>query len=288
MHVRPVKFKRKRGFFTFAQNSQDVDYVKLAYVLALSIKATQKENAYLSIAITPDTRVPDKYADAFDEIITIPWIDDAKDSTWKLENEWKAYHITPYEETIKLDADMIFTSDYSHWWDILAANDVSPTMNVLTYRNELITNDIYRKTFTSNELPNIYSGFFYFKQSTAAQEFFHLVEMITFNWEMFTYEFLDNTRPSSFSTDVAYALAAKILDLNIKTTFPTFVHLKGALQNVESIVDDNWLPYLGYYFTNDLALKIGLYQQKYPVHYHVKDFVDTHIIETLENYVNKY
>ena len=34
------EFKRERGFLTFAQNST-TDYVRLAYGLALSLKATQ-------------------------------------------------------------------------------------------------------------------------------------------------------------------------------------------------------------------------------------------------------
>src|SRR5271157_3807356 len=101
-------FKRERGFLTIAQNSADTDYIRLAYGLALSLKATQKENGYLSILVTPGTIVNKEYRWAFDEIIEIPWGDNATASRWKLENEWKAYHVTPYRETIKLDADMLF------------------------------------------------------------------------------------------------------------------------------------------------------------------------------------
>ena len=35
--------KEQCGFFTIAQNTEDCDYVRLAYLLALSIKATQSE-----------------------------------------------------------------------------------------------------------------------------------------------------------------------------------------------------------------------------------------------------
>jgi hypothetical protein len=91
------EFKRKRGFFTFAQNGTH-DYVRMAYALALSLKATQTDVPYLSIGVTPGQVVPEKYKWAFDEIIEIPWGDAAKTSSWKLENEWKAYHMTPYEE----------------------------------------------------------------------------------------------------------------------------------------------------------------------------------------------
>jgi hypothetical protein len=41
------EFKRKRGFFTFAQNGTH-DYVRMAYALALSLKATQTDVPYCS------------------------------------------------------------------------------------------------------------------------------------------------------------------------------------------------------------------------------------------------
>lgn len=291
-NVRPVKFKRDRGFFTFAQNSKDTDYVRLAYGLALSIKATQREHGFLSIAVTPGTIVPEEYRWAFDEIIEIPWTDNAVNSSWKLENEWKAYHITPYRETIKLDTDMLFLADYTDWWDSLARNDISPTLDVVDYRGNTIRSDYYRKVFTENSLPNVYSGFFYFKQNERVQEFFQMVELLTFNWEMFTYEFLDSNRPKYFSTDVAFALALKILDLDgdfsthIKEC-PTFVHMKSHIQGwAVDVTTEDWTQYIGSYFTPDLKLKIGLQNQYYPFHYHLKNFLTDEMIEFLEESVN--
>ncbi len=204
-------FKRDRGFLTFAQNGS-VDYVRLAYALALSLKATQKENAHLSIVVTPGTKVPERYAAAFDDIIEVPWLDEASRSEWKLENEWKAYHVTPYRETIKLDADMIFPSDISEWWDVLARQDFCAATTATTYRGEVVTSDYYRKVFTSNELPNVYSAFTYFRFSDTAQEVFRMMETIFHNWEHFFYEYLDDTRPEVVSTDVVMALAIKLLD----------------------------------------------------------------------------
>ena len=93
-----------KGFVVLAQNTSNVDYVKQAYALALSIKFSQKTVKSISI-ITNDV-VPDEYKDVFDTIIPIPWVDDAQDKEWKVENRWKIYHVTPYEETIVLDTDM--------------------------------------------------------------------------------------------------------------------------------------------------------------------------------------
>jgi len=37
---------KDRGFITFAQNTNAVDYVRLAYLQALSIKTSNKINSY--------------------------------------------------------------------------------------------------------------------------------------------------------------------------------------------------------------------------------------------------
>ena len=45
--------------------------------------------------------------DNFDQIIPIPFGDAADDSEWKVENRWKIYHASPYDETIVMDTDML-------------------------------------------------------------------------------------------------------------------------------------------------------------------------------------
>ena len=49
--------KRPRGFLTFAQNGK-LDYLRMAYAMALSLKATQRE-PYLTVVVTPGTVVPE-------------------------------------------------------------------------------------------------------------------------------------------------------------------------------------------------------------------------------------
>ena len=87
-----------KGFLVLAQNSSSGDYIIQSCLLAMSLKATN--NAPISI-VTND-EVPDNYKFLFDNIISIPFGDDAIDKDWKIENRWKLYHATPYEETIVL------------------------------------------------------------------------------------------------------------------------------------------------------------------------------------------
>lgn len=169
-----------KGYIVIAQNSGETDYLRMAYGLALSLKATQSEVNNLSVCVDKNTKVPKKYAEVFDNIIQIPWQDDAEGSDWKIDNKWKYYYMTPYDETVILDTDMVFPSDVSHWWETLSQKDIWATTNVKTFRGENAVdhNNYYRDYFVKNNLPNIYTAFFYFKKSDQATEFFKLVEII--------------------------------------------------------------------------------------------------------------
>ena len=279
-----------KGFFTFAQNNQSTDYVRLAYALALSLKHSQSHVSNLSIGITPGTTVPEKYAWAFDQIIEIPWKDDAEDAEWKLQNEWKSLWMTPYDETIKLDCDMLFLSDIDVWWQNLSNQplDLIFTNTVKNWRGEPVTSDYYRKVFTKNKLPNLYTGFFYFKKSPFVYQFFSLVKMIYWNYEKFFEEFFDyEHRPSVASTDVIFSLAMKILDLDgtcfTSREYPTFTHMKSNVQDWSSDnLSTDWRDHIKVFFNDCGVCKIGNHRQQYPLHYHMKDFITDDLISLYE------
>lgn len=280
-----------RGFFTLAQNSGDTDYIRLAYALALSLKASQTSVKNLSIGITPGTKVPEQYAWAFDKIIEIPWGDHAANSTWKLENEWKSIHMSPYDETIKLDADMLFFNDISLWWDKMSTEDFYVCNQVLTYRSEIVSSDYYRKTFTDNNLPNIYTAMMFFKKTTPCYDIFNLAKIIYFNWERFFEQFLlPENRPKFPSTDVIFSLAIKILDLDQifykAKTIPTFTHMKPKLQGWNTPDLKEWLSTIPVFFTPDLQCRIGNHLQFFPLHYHNKNFITDNMLKYYEQRTN--
>jgi hypothetical protein len=284
---------RPRGFFTFAQNTDQIDYVRHAYGLALSLKYTQVEVPYLSIGITPGTTVDEKYAWAFDNIIEIYWKDDAVNSKWKLENEWKSIWMSPYEETIKLDCDMLFFTDISLWWQSLSDgyDDMVFANMALNWTGAPVTSDYYRKVFTKNQLPNVYSAFTYFRKSKECYDFFTLASYIFWNWQTFFEKFLiAEDRPNFPSTDVIYALAAKILDDDGKfytpRIMPVFTHMKSQLQgwNFQSVSDD-WQDHISVFFNPEASCSLGHHKQFYPLHYHIKSFLTDDMIKIYENLV---
>lgn len=278
-----------QGYFAIVQNSGDVDYLDQAYVLAKSIRATQSGVNKLSIMVDEDTKklITGRHRRIFDHIVDIPWQDDAKDAEWKVNNKWKIYYATPYDETVLLDTDMVFPCDVSHWWPTMAQQDFWATTQVKTFRGDTVTSDFFRKTFTHNDLPNIYNAFMYFKQSDVCSEIFKLAEIIFQNWQRFYHLYLPNARPKHVSGDVVFALAIKILGYEHLTTreniseLPTFVHMKGELQGVNKLTD-TWSKGIKSHWSEPDNLVVGNFLQRYPFHYVDKDWltrVDTSILE---------
>ena len=281
-----------KGYIVIAQNNDTVDYLEQAYALALNLKLTQSKVNNLTVCVDPKTKkqIKAKHRKIFDNIIDIPWQDDAADADWKINNKWKYYYMTPYDETVILDTDMIFPTDVSHWWDIMSQRDVWATTKVRTYRGDIANSDYYRTWFTANDLPNVYTAFFYFKKSELASELFAMTEIIFQHWQRMFYKYMPAGKPDWLSGDVAFALAMKILGIehqctreNIDTV-PTFVHMKSHVQNIVGVaVSDTWTETLPTYYNKYNDFKIGNFKQTYPFHYVEKDWLSADKIKQFEN-----
>lgn len=273
-----------KGFVVLAQNTDTIDYIRQAYALALSLKLTQQTISNISI-VTNDV-IPEQYRPMFDQVIEIPWGDASVASRFKVENRWKIYHASPYDHTIVLDTDMLVLGDLSSYWNTFENYEVYYTSKVHDYRAKIISDDYYRKAFTANNLPSIYSGLHYFKKGQFAQEFYEWVELITNNWELFYGNFVKEYYPDRASMDITAALAARIMDAEYKVTNykhdPVyFTHMKSRIQGWTE-PSDSWMQSVAVYFDNDCHLKIGNFQQTGVFHYTEKEFLTDKIVEKLE------
>lgn len=270
------------GYLIVVSQDDTIDYLKLAYALALSIKNTQKPG-YDKVALVIDDKKQINYLKShwvFDEIIE-----------WNKEDFWTGRSwmdkLTPWENTVCLDADMLFLRDYSHWIDYFIENcDLYVPSKAHTYRREFVTNDFYRKTFTANNLPNLYSMWTWFKKDKdIVNEFFSLARFIIKNPIEFSNLYLMNYKPRVLGTDEAFSLAAKILDIqdiiSYELEFPKIVHMKGMVQNwpwpAEKVTD-----HVGFYLNKNGNLKIGNFQQTSIVHYVEKDLITDEVVNILE------
>lgn len=271
----------KKGYVILAQNNGTTDYIKQAYLLAVSIKRTQRVKR-VSL-ITNDT-VPEEYLGVFDKIIPIPFGDHATGSKWKIENRWKVYHASPYYETIVFDADMIVLDNLDSCWNFAEFRDLCFTSRVYNYKGQRVTDTTYRRMFIENELPNLYSGMFYFKKTPVAEAFFKLLEFITYNWERVFFEIAPKSPQGFFSIDVAAAIAVKILGIDDIVTHPnspfTFIHMKPALQGW-SPVPESCYTRVPTQFNTKKQLFIGNYLQTGVFHYVDDSFLTSKMVEDL-------
>jgi hypothetical protein len=223
--------------------AQGLDYVKCATALEKSIKQVMSE-ANVTIVTTE----------------MLPHGDQAPDTDWKLQNDWQVYESSPYDETIKLEADMIIPQNISHWFDVMSVQDV-------------VVSDckVYRRFIDDNNLPDVYNAITYFKKSATAERFFGIVRNVFENWE--DYKVIFKCSPTEkCTTDWAYAIACHIIGID-KTTMPNFtelsmVHMK---QWVNGLPSETWTDTLVYELLPN-QIRVNTYPQRYPFHYHVKSF----------------
>lgn len=271
-----------KGFCILAQNNGTTDYVRQAYALACSI---HRFNNGQNVCLITNDKVPKKYRNVFDQIVPVPWTDQADGKEWKIENRWKVYHASPYDMTIVMDADMLVLQNIEHWWNYLEHKDLYFTTNVTTYRNEPVTGRDYRKVFDSNNLPNLYSAVYYFKKSDAAKEFFIMLELVMINWELFYGKFAPTDYQKWCSVDVSCAIASKLLGNSIEITDSNspvkFTHMKPKLQYWH-FIPDRWTKIIDCFMNETGELMLGNFSQTGVLHYVENEFLTDKILARIE------
>ena len=284
MFTRLEPHQAQQGFLTIAQNTT-VDYLKLAYVQAMSIKLTMPGSQYAVIVDKKTAElVTESHRRVFDYVIVME-DDQAEQDSWKLRNEWKAFYLTPFKETIKLESDLIFTRSINHWWSAFRLQDIVMSVGCRDYLQNISNNKSYRRLFEDNQLPDVYTGLMYFRYSMTSAEFFRYAEQIFENWEtIYKENLLKNCRDENPTTDVVYALAAKILGEE-KCTLPSmdyinFVHMKSAINGLSSNI--SWFDAV--LCETDLPMiRINNVNQYHPLHYHEKSWVTDELVKEYEN-----
>ena len=250
-----------RGFVIMAQDTEKVSYTNCAKALEISIKRVMP-NANVTI-ITTDM---------------LPHGDVAPDSDWKLANDWQVYEASPYDETIKLEADMFIPRNIDYWWNVLCLQDMVVCNKIRDFKGEISTARGYRRFIDDNNLPDLYNAITYFKKSDTAEQFFKIVRNVFENWEEYK-SILKCNQNEKVTTDWAYAIAGHIIGIE-KITLPTFndfsmTHMK---QFINGLPGEDWTQVLIYECLPE-SLRISTFVQMYPLHYHIKSFSDK-LLET--------
>lgn len=268
----------RKGYLIFAIDNPY--YARLAYACALSIKLTQP-NGFNSVSVVSNTiSAFNDFKNVFDEIIYYsgPTGMDARS---------RAYDYTPYDETVLLDADMLFLKPMDHYWTMMGERDLFIASSPQTYRGQTFEYGYYRQVFAENHWPDVYNAWTYFKKdSTLAADFFTQVKEITDNPLPYIKTFIPNTLYKTVPTDEAFALSLCILDLVEQAVpgwdFPRITHMKPAVQQWKEGVPD-WTNKLRFSITDAGEVKLGVWQQAELLHYVKKELITNSVLKILED-----
>lgn len=256
-----------KGFVIISQDGGNTDtYQRCAEALTLSIKRVMPD---ANVSIITDNKIKNK--SIYHKIIPLPYGDQAPKSYWKLINDWQVYEASPYEYTIKLEADLFIPQSINHWWDVLKQRDLVISTTVRDFMQQVSPSRVYRRFIDDNKLPDTYNAITYFKKSETAKYFFEVVRHIFENWPEFRAILKCNPYEEA-TTDFVYALAAHIVGVE-KCTMPNFkemsmIHMKRLINNLPT---EDWTDALIYELLPH-TLRINSCPQYYPFHYHIKTF----------------
>ena len=183
-------------------------------------------------------------------------------------NDWQCWLVSPYRETIKLEADMVAASSIDHWWTLFRHRDVVISTGARDFYDEITGCRRYRKIFDDNDLPDVYNAITYWRLSHTAQEFFGLVRSIFQHWNQ--YRTLLRFPDEQATTDVVYAMAAEIMGRDRVTLpaglGPSIVHMKAGINPIQT---SDWTQEL--VWETD-PVRINTVAQWGLIHYHVKNW----------------
>lgn len=254
-----------KGFVIIAQNTDLVNYVQCAEQLAESIMRVMPD---AKVSLISDNETNCK---AFHKVIPLPYGDQAPDSDWKLINDWQVYEASPYEYTIKLEADMYMPTSIDYWWEVLKERDIVVSTTIRDYKQNISHTRAYRRFIDDNKLPDTYNAITYFKKSETAKKFFETVRHVFENWSDIR-DTLQCNADEPATTDWVYAYVAHLIGEE-HTTLPVFtdmsmIHMK---QFINTMPTENWMDTLVYEIHPE-TLRILTQPQMYPFHYHIKSF----------------
>jgi hypothetical protein len=187
-----------RGCLIFAFNNGSIDYVKLAQASAKRIER------HLGIPTTIITN-----EDISQETLTkgSRWFADYdKTVTWFNGSRAMAYELSPYDETILLDADYIVTSDklnnlFNSNQDFLA-HRYSTSITGTDWSDELNTFGLYK-------FPMWWATVIYFKKTDKAKLVFETMKMVEAHYSH--YAELFNFKHYPYRNDYALSIALNIM-----------------------------------------------------------------------------
>lgn len=199
-----------------AVNTDTIDYVAMAQRLFQSLRHW---NPDARTCLITDREIS---APEFDHVrILAPQVN-------PYANDPQAFRLTPFRESIKLEADMLIVSAIDHWWTMLRHRELVISTGCSDWQGNRSTERHYRHVIDENHLPDVYNAITYWRFGSISQQFYQLVRDIFANWA--DIRSVLKFPEDQASTDVVYAIAAQMIGPELVTlpfaTYPCITHMR--------------------------------------------------------------
>lgn len=271
-----------RGFITLGINTE-ADQLRYNYALALSIKTCDRnDEVCLVVDKGKIDNVPDKYVGVFDYIVELPFGNTGHGDGFHASNIWQMFHCTPFDETIYVDADVIFNKvDVELLWSTCSGTGIAIPNSALLYNNTIHPTDSeYFEIEQLYNLPTLYSSLIYFdKSSEIAKEWFKMLDPLMQNWREAFVEVFKEKKPPTFSKHVLVNQASAMIDSsnNIGIPLPWFYDL----------MPDSWTDTLDWWYTPSNQIIIENFMVSGIIHYRDRRFMSNDILDAIRNNYHK-
>lgn len=210
------------GVLLFANNNEQVDYVKQAVWSSHRIK----KHLGCEVAIATDS--PDylekfysKHLDVIDHIIPVDYHStqtkqhkryrdgtmSEKSLTWKNTNRVTAYDITPFQQTIVIDTDVIINNDlYNNCWH--QPEDVLIDRHPIDLH--LQRQDTTLDRISDKSIDFFWATAFFFRKSSMAKMLFDTINHVIDNYDF--YRMMYQIIPQKLRNDFVFSIAIHILN----------------------------------------------------------------------------
>lgn len=209
-----------KGVLVFARNNSQVDYVKQAYFLAKRVEKYLK----LPVSLVTDNLdyIKSNYKDykkVFDKVITTEYTTaftlkryndgslSGKQLEFKNDTRPMAYELTPYDETLLLDSDIViadttFLECFNQQSDFLIYKSAYDLANFRDYSEFTHISD--------TSVPFYWATCVFFRKTLENKIFFDLIQHIKENWQHYNSVFQLNR--TVYRNDHAFSIAIHIMN----------------------------------------------------------------------------
>lgn len=178
-----------RGAVIFARNNEHIDYVAMAHWSARNI---ERHLGIPTHIITDDT-VAGNNSRHFSDVGTV---------TWHNLNRMDVYELSPWEETLVLDADYVVATDQLN---VLFESSADFLAHRWAYDITGLSDFAGLNWFGQHRMPQWWATVMFFRRSEHTQLIFEMMSMIRNNWNHYRQLYRNNS--PSYRNDHALSIA---------------------------------------------------------------------------------